>query len=455
MKLARKIVASVVGVTLITSTFGVALADNVVVDQADVSALPGDEIDATVYLIATDSGDVTGCNATSDNPVTVSFESNNTDVADAPASVQLTGCGTANSATATVTVKDEAADEAVAKITVSSATGGRTETRVKNKNTTETIYPDNNVGGEHFFITIDLPDDPCAGASAPAAPTIGITGGTLGSNDWYTVAPTYDATKSADTDTLEWSVDDSTWGPAAPSLGEGTNEIYAREVSDCLPSASDHETIKLDTVNPSVAITGPTDGSTTYASSITVSGTASDDTSGIASVTVNDAAATLGTGTFSRTGVALSCGSNTITAIAADNAGLEDDSEITVTRECYTGTFNQPVDTGKINIAKLGRVIPVKVNLFLNSAPIGSAGGPLVVGTATRACTATTASDSVEEYAPGSSAQGLEFRWDGTEFIYNLDTSKMPSAGTGKCYRAFVNKPGYGTVAYFDIQLTK
>lgn len=454
MRLSRKFIASVVGVSLMAGTIGVAYADNVVLDQADVSALPGDEIEASVYLASTDSGDVTGCNATAANPVTVSFESNNTAVADAPASVQLTGCGAGNSATATVTVKDDAADEAVAKITVSSASGGRTETRVKRNGGTETIYPANNVGGEHFFITIDLPDDPCFGAVAPAAPTITVTGGTAGSNGWFTAAPTIAATP-AGANTMQWSTDDSTWGSTAPSLSEGTNEIYARELSECLPSLSDHETIKLDTINPSAAITNPADNSTTYASSITVSGTASDATSGIASVTVNGAAATLGTGTFSGSGVALTCGSNSIGALATDNAGLQQGHGITVTRECYTGTFNQPIDVDKINIAKLGRVIPVKVNLFLNSRPIGTAGGPLVTGTATRSCTATSAADSVEEYSPGSSTHGLEFRWDDTQFIYNLDTSKLPSAGTGKCYRVFVNKPGYGTVAYFDIQLTK
>ena len=133
---------------------------------------------------------------------------------------------------------------------------------------------------------------------------------------------------------------------------------------------------KIDLSDPNVAITSPGDGSTTSDSSITVSGTASDAISGIARVnlTVNASAlatdATLGTGTaegtWSQSGVALQCGSNTIKATATDAAGrTKDSTQIGVTRTCVTYTFTGfygGVDPE--NVAKAGQSISLRWNLY-------------------------------------------------------------------------------------------
>ncbi|HJQ33118.1 MAG TPA: Ig-like domain-containing protein [Pyrinomonadaceae bacterium] len=92
-----------------------------------------------------------------------------------------------------------------------------------------------------------------------------------------------------------------------------------------------------DTQKPTVAITSPADGSTTYDASVTVEGTASDSgqyQSGIKSITVGDKTASFNAaaGTWTVSGVAVSMGANPIKAVATDNAGNQSETTITVTR---------------------------------------------------------------------------------------------------------------------------
>jgi hypothetical protein len=102
-------------------------------------------------------------------------------------------------------------------------------------------------------------------------------------------------------------------------------------------TSSNTQTIKRDTTNPAVAITSPSNGSSTSAATITVSGTDSDTGgSGVASVAVGGTGATLSPGTFSLTNYGLSCGSNTINALATDVAGNTAPASVTVTRVCDT-----------------------------------------------------------------------------------------------------------------------
>ncbi len=92
-----------------------------------------------------------------------------------------------------------------------------------------------------------------------------------------------------------------------------------------------------DITAPIVAITSPTDGSSTQAESITVTGTVSDPgqyPTGVAQVTVNGVPANLDVqaGTWSFSGFALAIGSATITARAVDNAGNASTQAVTITR---------------------------------------------------------------------------------------------------------------------------
>jgi len=81
---------------------------------------------------------------------------------------------------------------------------------------------------------------------------------------------------------------------------------------------------------PSLAIASPGDGSNSTTPSITVAGSATDD-AGIASLTVNGHAASVQSNGSWSAPVALSPGSNTITAVATDNDGISSQKQITVT----------------------------------------------------------------------------------------------------------------------------
>lgn len=125
-----------------------------------------------------------------------------------------------------------------------------------------------------------------------------------------------------------------------------------------------------------------------------------------------------------------------------------------------TGTFGQPIDQPTpgnyvINKGKVGRVIPVKLEVWNGSTEVENGATPSIRASQV-ACSTNWASDTVESYAAGSSSVGFDFRWDASagHWIYNLDTSKLPGATANKCYRidADVNASSIG---YFVIQLVK
>jgi RHS repeat-associated protein len=136
------------------------------------------------------------------------------------------------------------------------------------------------------------------------------------------------------------------WTPANVALALGANTITARAIDHAGNQASVSVTVTrqlpVDNVAPTISITSPANNSTTAADNVTVSGTVSDSgtpVSGVARVLVNGAPATLDpAGTWTLSGVALSVGSNTITATAYDNANNQSSASIVVTRQ-------QPPDT--------------------------------------------------------------------------------------------------------------
>jgi hypothetical protein len=129
-------------------------------------------------------------------------------------------------------------------------------------------------------------------------------------------------------------------------------------------------------------------------------------------------------------------------------------------------TFLSPVDKAPtMNIAKLGRVVPVKVNLVYDGSAV-TATGTLYVGGMTKVdCTTGSAGDDIEVYAAGSSNTGNLFRWDssGPFWIYNFDTSAF-KMNAGNCYRINVyyggtvtsgNASGGVLVGYFLMETVK
>lgn len=301
--------------------------------------------------------------------------------------------------------------------------------------------------------------------AAPVITDEGVDSGTVGANGWYTSSvvnkfSASDGTGSGITCTSPWTVSSGTGEGNAVTIPSGTCGDAAGNTASSINSAA----FQIDLSNPSVEITSPTESASIAAATVTVTGTASDGISGIASVSVNNVTAT-GTASWSAANVPLDCGANSIVATVTDNAGRTGTHSVSVTRICnqttYSAKFSQPLDmNGVLNKAKLGRVVPVKVEVFAETGGVTEEIRTGTVALATQAvnCTSGVMTDAVETYAAGSSNTGVNFRWDeaGDFFIYNLDTSKLPGASANKCYSVAITLNGNVIPgAAVQVQLTK
>lgn len=115
----------------------------------------------------------------------------------------------------------------------------------------------------------------------------------------------------------------------------------------------------------------------------------------------------------------------TVSCTATDDAGNTDTETFNVTVDLYTAVFKAPLDGQPVvNGAKLGRVVPVKVEVFKND--VEDETGPVTIAVKTYNSTTGGYTDAVETYAPAGSANtGRNFRWDATGgfWVYNLDTA--------------------------------
>jgi hypothetical protein len=121
------------------------------------------------------------------------------------------------------------------------------------------------------------------------------------------------------------------------SLTSGVNTIpviatdaAGNTATQCIIITYTPSSIATDTIQPTIAIASPTDGTTVSASTITVTGTATDDT-GVTGLTVNGNPVTPESdGSFTTT-VSLTSGVNTITVVATDAVGNTAAKTITIT----------------------------------------------------------------------------------------------------------------------------
>jgi len=148
-------------------------------------------------------------------------------------------------------------------------------------------------------------------------------------------------------------------------------------------------------------------------------------------------------------------GTTTVTCTATDDSGNSASATFTITVDLYSASFKAPIDGPSVlNVAKAGRVIPVKVEVFKNGVE-NTLGPVTILVNKLDSCTSNT-EDTLETYAAaGSSNQGNLFRWDAASgfWIYNLDTSAQGMTA-GNCYRGNVYLDG--TLAgYFLIKLAK
>lgn len=122
-----------------------------------------------------------------------------------------------------------------------------------------------------------------------------------------------------------------------PQVNEGANTLMVAATDDCGGGNYTYTTLSfmVDTLDPVVTITYPTNGATIKNPTLIVKVTVSDQltSSGIVSVMVNDITASFGGGEWSATlsyPTELDDGANTLTATATDCAGRTGEDEITV-----------------------------------------------------------------------------------------------------------------------------
>jgi hypothetical protein len=137
-------------------------------------------------------------------------------------------------------------------------------------------------------------------------------------------------------------------------------------------------------------------------------------------------------------------GVTTVTCSSTDAAGNRGSTTftVTVTAVSATATFDAPLDRAPVmNVAKLGRVIPVKAVVTNGGAPVtGASGQPVHLSVASGvSCTVGGTTDAMESYAVGASNAGNLLRWDATaqRWMYNLDTSAFAMKANA-CYRVSV-----------------
>jgi len=162
-------------------------------------------------------------------------------------------------------------------------------------------------------------------------------------------------------------------------------------------------------------------------------------------------------------------GTTTVTCTAMDASGnTSAPGTFTVTVHVLGTTFLQPIDgSPTLNIAKLGRVVPVKAIVTLNGSAINSSSTVYVSGLSKVDCSSGVGTDDLEAYADAglSNANTNVFRWDttGQFWIYNFDTSAFKMQA-GNCYKISVyyggtvsngNASGGALAGYFLMKTTK
>ncbi len=113
-----------------------------------------------------------------------------------------------------------------------------------------------------------------------------------------------------------------------------------------------------------------------------------------------------------------------VTFKAVDNVGHS--VEKTCTYDIASTSFHAPINGPSVlNVAKAGRVIPVKVELFLNGTSEVKTGTVTLTTSSTTSGATTT--DALETYEDTAAMSGGQFVWDasGDRWMYNLNTSGM------------------------------
>jgi hypothetical protein len=199
--------------------------------------------------------------------------------------------------------------------------------------------------------------------------------------------------------------------------GQSASGTCTDKAGNVSPSAA-ATGINIDKTNPAVSLVGgPANGGSYYFGSVPAAPTcsASDILSGL-------------DGSCSVSGYSGAVGPHTITTSAMDKAGNSASASASYTVLAWTlNGFYQPVDMGRVNIAKNGSTVPLKFEVFAGSTELTNTS---IVSTFIQqeSCVSLTA-DDIESYATG----GTSLRYDttGGQFIFNWQTPKV----VGGCYK--------------------
>jgi hypothetical protein len=278
--------------------------------------------------------------------------------------------------------------------------------------------------------------------TTPPDVTVNLTGGTLGSNDWYTSPPDVSATASdpqAPDGTAGSGVasTDCTLNAVAsvcsPTLGSDGTYVFAGAATDKVGNeGTNGATIFIDGTAPTVTCpAAPTFvlGSGTH----TLTATVTDPTSGPASATVSGNASTSVVGPHS------------VSLTGYDNAGNSTNVSCPYQVVYNFMGFASPISNAGFNTVKAGQAVPIKFGL----------GGQMLTGnqiafaSAQVSCTAPSGGPPVSAFSKGSS--GLTYNPTTQTYSFSWATIK---AWAGTCRELDLNLDD-GTTHKALFQFTK
>jgi len=161
-------------------------------------------------------------------------------------------------------------------------------------------------------------------------------------------------------------------------LHDGVNNLVAVAADAAGNVGTATVRVIVDVTRPTVAITFPVDGTAVSTPAVTVTGLVNDLTIGTvsdthATVTVNGIPAAVVNRSFMATGVPLTAGPNTLTAVATDRAGNHASASIQVTLESRTGVPSLQALSGDGQSATIATTLPAPLVVGVTDA----AGQPL------------------------------------------------------------------------------
>lgn len=213
---------------------------------------------------------------------------------------------------------------------------------------------------------------------------------------------------------------------SASLTAEGANQSVGTSCSDLAGnSAAASRSVSIDKTAPELIL--PTLASNYPSnSSLTLSFGATDGLSGIGSVSATLNGTPVSNG---QTVILTQIGVNTFSLTAADPAGNSAGQTLTFTVQSlyqFSG-FLPPLTADGRTVFLLGSVIPVKFQLTdQNGAPVSTAVAHLSVQ---QYSGANPVGDPIDATSVSEADSGARFRFDGSQYIYNLSTSPF-SAGT-------------------------